>query len=328
MKRFEKYLSVLVLGGLIFSTSVVFANGQQEEPEMIEALEELEETEAINEAEELLDDDMDVAEAMQLVEAEGVLITGVIEDSAATKAGLMRGDIILAVNGETVETLYEITEAISELAHGDEITLSVARGDGTIEVPLTLETRIGWPLIGVYGSGPSEGRGQNGSMNNFDWDELFGDEGFRSQMTPGGRGQGTMMSVDLPEEVLMALEEGSAAVVSEVSADSPAEAGGLLTSAMIIAVDGTPLADGDLKNAVLAYNSGDTITLRVYQNEEVLDLEVTLGDSYGNPLLGVTYSSMGEQLRNQSQDNGMQFSGPNGNRPMGMQNNDVAPTDG
>ncbi len=330
MNRFEKYLSVLVLGGLIFSTSVIFANGQQEAPEVADSLEELEESEALNEAEELLDEDIDTDEQMQLVETEGMLITGVIEDSAASRAGLIRGDIILSVNGEEVESINELTDAISELSHGDEITLNVSRGGEVLSLPLTLEMRIGWPLIGIYGSGPQEGRAQGGNRNNMDWDELFeqfDNEGFNYQMVPGGRGMGSMFSEDLPEEVLTAIESGSAALVSEVSTESPAEAGGIIASAVIIAIDGESLVEGDLKSAVLAHNSGDTITLSIYQNEELSDIKVTLGDADGTPLLGVTYSALGSQMRGQYGDDDMTFGGQKGNRPKGLQR-DVDPTDG
>ena len=45
----------------------------------------------------------DVAKSLQLKDTRGVLVSNVQSGSAAEKAGIKRGDIITAINGEVVE---------------------------------------------------------------------------------------------------------------------------------------------------------------------------------------------------------------------------------
>lgn len=343
MRRIEKYVSLCVIGGLILSSSLVFAGGAQESvPEVIEEdtegfLEEVESPEATEEAvEETPEELAEEAEAeaveveLKLIESEGIVITGIIEDSAAAKAGLLRGDIILTVEDVDVATLAEITDIINDLDHGDEITLGIIRGGEDMAISLTLESRIGWPLIGIYGMGPQQAqRGSKaGNAQNFNMEDLgelferFGSEGFNSGEGPfSGSGRGFFLDEDIPEEYIEQVTEGNASIVSEVVADSPAEKSGIETGAIILAVDGEAVAEGDLKSAILAYNGNDTVTLTVYQAEEILEIDVTLGESDGSPVLGVRYYPAGSARMNQ------QFRG-GGNMPNGLPNNDFDRMDG
>ena len=76
-----------------------------------------------------------------LGEAEnGVLVTDVAADSPAAEAGLEVDDVITAVNGEDV-TVDSIRDTVASLSVGDEITLSVERGDETLELTATLGER-------------------------------------------------------------------------------------------------------------------------------------------------------------------------------------------
>jgi len=57
----------------------------------------------------------------------GVLVTSVNEDSAAAKAGVKAGDVIVSVNGSTVEDPGELRQRIQRLDAGDEFTLEIVR---------------------------------------------------------------------------------------------------------------------------------------------------------------------------------------------------------
>jgi serine protease Do len=58
---------------------------------------------------------------------QGVLVSSVDADSVAAKAGLKAGDVITAVNGRSVETMRDVTQALREADRGQEIELSVLR---------------------------------------------------------------------------------------------------------------------------------------------------------------------------------------------------------
>jgi serine protease Do len=58
---------------------------------------------------------------------DGVLVTSVYADSAASKAGLKAGDVITSFNGTTVGTPAELRRSIQRLTSGDDFTIEVVR---------------------------------------------------------------------------------------------------------------------------------------------------------------------------------------------------------
>ena len=97
-----------------------------------------------------------LAERFRLPADKGVLVTEVRQGSPAERAGLrggdtqvvingtsyvLGGDVITKVNGRTVETSDEISDIVSEKEPGDELTLEVARDDGTETVTVELGRR-------------------------------------------------------------------------------------------------------------------------------------------------------------------------------------------
>lgn len=70
----------------------------------------------------------------------GVLINDVSSGTPGAKAGLKRGDIITAVNGQTVDTANQLQLSISQTAPGTKVKLSVWRDGKTQEIPVTLGT--------------------------------------------------------------------------------------------------------------------------------------------------------------------------------------------
>lgn len=65
---------------------------------------------------------------------EGVLVTSVREDSAASRAGLKAGDVVTAVNGRSVDSPSEMRRELQRLDSGQEFTLSVMRDKKSLTV--------------------------------------------------------------------------------------------------------------------------------------------------------------------------------------------------
>lgn len=78
----------------------------------------------------------------------------VIEGQAAARAGLMAGDRILSIDGQTVETWADLTDALKD-AQDRELTIAYSRGDAQ---PVTVAVTPAWSekenraLIGVTAS--------------------------------------------------------------------------------------------------------------------------------------------------------------------------------
>lgn len=73
----------------------------------------------------------------------GVLVNDVTEDSAAAKAGVKAGDVIVSVNGSSVETAADIGRHMQKLASGDEFTVNVLRDRKSVTLKGKVETPAG-----------------------------------------------------------------------------------------------------------------------------------------------------------------------------------------
>jgi serine protease Do len=58
---------------------------------------------------------------------EGVLVTSVTDGSAAAKAGLKAGDVIVSINGSTIDSPSELSRRVQRLEDGEEFTLEIVR---------------------------------------------------------------------------------------------------------------------------------------------------------------------------------------------------------
>ncbi|MDX1623925.1 MAG: Do family serine endopeptidase [Gemmatimonadota bacterium] len=83
------------------------------------------------------------AEALGLEEIVGVRIDGFtdMEENPAREAGLEENDVVLAVDGEKVETSSELQQAIAFHEPGDEVTLTIWRDGDREEIDVTLGER-------------------------------------------------------------------------------------------------------------------------------------------------------------------------------------------
>jgi serine protease Do len=82
--------------------------------------------------------DKDIADAFQLDKAEGALISDVVKDSPADKAGLKQGDIILEYNNIPVKTLGTFRNEVSLMCPGSAINLKINRKGQILNVTITL----------------------------------------------------------------------------------------------------------------------------------------------------------------------------------------------
>lgn len=73
-----------------------------------------------------------LAEQFGLEKDYGTLVADVVENSPAEKAGLMRGDVIIGLNGKEVEEPYNLRNLVASTQPGEEIELQIIR-DGSIK---------------------------------------------------------------------------------------------------------------------------------------------------------------------------------------------------
>jgi serine protease Do len=80
----------------------------------------------------------ELAKQFGLSQGGGVLISDVSPDKPAARAGIKKGDVILALNGETVDSANPLRLAISQTSPGSTIKLTIWRDGKTQDINVTL----------------------------------------------------------------------------------------------------------------------------------------------------------------------------------------------
>lgn len=196
---------------------------------------------------------------------EGVLVASVVEGSPAEDAGIVRGDILLAVGDTAVNSLAGLHMAVEEQAdENDSVEITLLHGDEQRTVTLTLGDYIDQPRLGIETCGPAFSR---------------------EMLPPGLGGEGFTLPL-----------ESNGALVTQVVEGSPAEAAGLQQGDVITAIDGQEITPEDnLADMIQAYQPGDELVLSVERAEvdEPLELTVELAenpDDASLPYLGIRYT--------------------------------------
>ncbi len=81
------------------------------------------------------------AEAFKLPISEGVLVSGVLADAPAAKAGVKPGDVLVKIGAKAVLTPADLLTAVAALKPASNTTLSVQRGAERMEIKLTVGLR-------------------------------------------------------------------------------------------------------------------------------------------------------------------------------------------
>ena len=171
----------------------------------------------------------DLAKSLDLKDARGVLVTQVSEDSAAERAGLEQGDVILSLDGKPVDSQNALRNAVARQAPGTKVKLDVVR-DG---VRKTLVVALGERPANAEREGDDE------------------DAPAAKPVKPSGRYGLDVdpLTPDLARELRSKSRVG--VVVVAVDPAGPAGDAGLERGDVIVSVNRVKVADGDALKAAL-----------------------------------------------------------------------------
>jgi S1-C subfamily serine protease len=82
-----------------------------------------------------------VAERFGLETTQGVIVVSVVPGSGADRAGIERGDLIVAIDGRPVRVVEDLLAALRENAPGDDVTLTLLHDGRRTEVTAALMDR-------------------------------------------------------------------------------------------------------------------------------------------------------------------------------------------
>jgi serine protease Do len=152
----------------------------------------------------------ELAQQFGLSKAAGALVASVNPGSAAAKAGIKQGDIILKFNGQPVANNNELLLKVSATPPGSTIHLDIFRDGKTIPVTATLEE------ASATGAGPgmSEGAGQGSALAGVQVQTLTADIANQLGLSPGTTGV-VVTAIDPSSPAADALQRGM--VIQEVN---------------------------------------------------------------------------------------------------------------
>ena len=82
--------------------------------------------------------DKDLSEALGLEKQEGILISEVMKDSPASKAGLQQGDIVIQYNDKAVKNVAKFRNEVAMMNPGSDIKLKILRNNKSMNLAVAL----------------------------------------------------------------------------------------------------------------------------------------------------------------------------------------------
>ncbi|MBX3053917.1 MAG: PDZ domain-containing protein [Caldilineaceae bacterium] len=227
--------------------------------------------------------------------AAGLVVIHLEADSPAAAAGVARGDIILAVDGDDVNTLPELMHVIATHDAGDVVVLTAMHGGEERSLSVTLGDNNGRPELGLVAVGDLAVGKKMQTRGQQNWN-MPGDM-FRR----GGRGQGQMPGMPFGRDGQgmrwMKVMSAEGALVMDVMDESAAAAAGIQAGDIITAVNDVTVATSDDLISLLAdHKPGDEVTVTYSRDDATANTEVTLGahpDDETKAYLGVQLAPTG-----------------------------------
>src|SRR5271169_3536844 len=211
--------------------------------------------------------------ALKLKEEKGVEVTMVDQDAPAGKAGIKEHDVILTMNGTSIESGAQLRRMIHEMPPGRVVTFGLSR-DGA---PLTVKVQLAdkHSEFAMHGSHTGdihvnipEIHIPDIEMPNFEW-----------VVTTRSERSGLMVE-NITQQLgeFFGVKNGSGVLVRSVEKGSRAEKAGLRAGDVIVKVNDQAVHDtGDFSHAVKSRN-GASVSVGVIRDKKEQNLNLTLPD--------------------------------------------------
>ncbi len=188
----------------------------------------------------------DLARSLGLESARGALISSVREDGPADEAGLERGDVVTALEGEAIDDSNDLRNRIAAAKPGSRVTLTVMRDGAEKKIVATLEEL---PSSSEQDAGASAG--ERGAL------------GLQVQPVPADRARA------------LGLESGVGLLVAGVTPGSPAADAGLRSGDVIEEVDRAPVRSASSLREAVTAAAGKPVLVLVRRDDQSLYLTLS-----------------------------------------------------
>jgi serine protease Do len=197
----------------------------------------------------------------------GAEIESVTEESAAEKAGLKKGDIIIKIDDTKIESPDDLTDAIQDHKPGDKVSVTYLRDKKEQKVTAELGK---WKGARAFSLG-------NGENFNFDFDHIMPKVQAVPRVAPYGpswnwSGGGPKLGVSVQDT-----EDGKGVNVIEVDEDGNAAKAGIKEKDIITEVDGKAVNSADEVARLMKANKEKTsVKVKLLRNGKTENVEVKI----------------------------------------------------
>lgn len=197
----------------------------------------------------------ELAKSLDLENTKGVLVNDVQKGSAAEKAGIKRGDVITAINGETIEDGNVLRNKVAATPPGTEMTITVNRGGHREQIKVVLDE---FNPTAAAATNPAAGTDPNDSpVSN-------GKLGLELQtLTPT-----FAQTLNLPPDT-------KGLLVADVAQGSPADEAGIAKGDVILEINREKVETPEQAHSVVEKSSNKPLALLVVRRGQTVFITVT-----------------------------------------------------
>lgn len=163
-----------------------------------------------------------LADYFGLPSTDGVLVSGVLDESPAEAGGLQKGDVVTAADATPIKNSPSLIRMIGDLPIGKKVILKVIRQGKHIDIPVVIEKR---PVFDEAGNLIRSPRSQEDSTS---------DDALSLKLGQSWRG---LKVRNLPQKSLYQNDFEEGALITEVEKNSPADETGLRAGDIITALN-------------------------------------------------------------------------------------------
>lgn len=208
---------------------------------------------------------------LKLKEEEGAEVTMVDADAPAGKAGIKEHDVILTMNGTTVESAAQLRRMIHETPAGRVVTLGLSR-DGQ---PMTVKVQLADRNKEFAMTGPKT-KEFHLEIPEFHLPEIDLPSFNMVVVTQSGRSGLTVENITPQLGEFFGVKNGNGVLVRNVEKGSRAEKAGFRAGDVIVRVNDQPVHDtSDFTHAVRSHKSG-SVSVSVIRDKKEQNLELAL----------------------------------------------------
>ncbi len=217
----------------------------------------------------------ETVQRLGLREERGALITKVVSDSAAARAGLQKDDVIVRWNNTPVESAIQLRRHLTETPGGRTVQLGIVRSGQEMEISVTLDKpkEFKWKVEKEAREALREGMDQaREALKNYD---------FGNVMVFGHRGRVGVTLQNLTPQLAeyFGLRDRSGTLITSVREDSPASRAGLKAGDILLAIDGEKVEDPGDAIRLIAKKDEGPVDLLILRDRREMNLTVTLEKS-------------------------------------------------